>query len=52
MAIVRTQLAEIGRKISDLSALRAEFARAIGSCRHGTVADRRLFKTLTRRPHG
>ena len=52
MAIVRTRLAETGRKISERSAMRAEFARAIGTCRHGTVADCRLIKTLTRRPHG
>jgi len=44
--IARTQLAEIDRKIGDLTALRTELGRVIGSCRHGTVADCKIIETL------
>lgn len=44
--IARTHLAEIDRKIADLSALRSELARVISSCRRGTVADCKIIETL------
>lgn len=47
--IARTHLAEIDRKIADLSALRTELDRVIGSCRHGTVADCKIIETLAPR---
>lgn len=50
--IARVHLAEIDRKIADLSALRKELARVIGSCRHGTVADCKIIETLAPRRHG
>jgi DNA-binding transcriptional MerR regulator len=50
--IARVHLAEIDRKIADLTALRAELARVIGSCSHGTVADCKIIETLAPRPRG
>ena len=50
--IARAHLAEIDRKIADLSALRSELARVMGSCSHGTVADCKIIETLAPRPHG
>lgn len=47
--IARVHLAEIDRKIADLSALRCELDRVIGSCRHGTIADCEIIETLTPR---
>lgn len=47
--IARVHLAEIDRKIADLSALRTELDRVIGSCRHGTVADCKIIETLAPR---
>ena len=47
--IARVHLSEIDRKIADLSALRKELARLIGSCSHGTVADCKIIETLTPR---
>ena len=47
--IARVHLAVIDRKIADLSALRSELARVIGSCSHGTVADCKIIETLA--PH-
>ena len=44
--IARVHLAEIDRKIADLSALRFELDRIIGSCRQGTVADCKIIETL------
>ena len=44
--IARVHLAEIDRKIADLSALRAELDRMIGGCRRGTVADCKIIETL------
>jgi len=49
--IARVHLAEIDRKIEDLSALRTELARVIGSCSHGTVADCKIIETLAPRGH-
>ena len=50
--IARVHLAEIDRKIADLSAMRNELARVIGSCSHGTVADCKIIETLAPRTHG
>lgn len=50
--IARAHLAEVDRKIVDLSALRSELARVMGSCSHGTVADCKIIETLAPRPHG
>lgn len=50
--IARAHLAEVDRKIADLSALRSELARVMGSCSHGTVADCKIIETLAPRPHG
>ena len=44
--IARTHLAEIDRKIADLSALRAELGRVIASCSRGTVEDCKIIETL------
>src|SRR4051812_43293283 len=40
--IAREHLAEVKRKLADLSALRRELDSLIGQCRHGTVADCRI----------
>ena len=50
--IARVHLAEIVRKIADLSAMRKELARVIGSCSHGTVADCKMIETLAPHSHG
>lgn len=47
--IARGHLTEIDRKVADLSALRGELDRLIGSCRHGTVADCKIIETLAPR---
>jgi Cu(I)-responsive transcriptional regulator len=47
--IARIHLDEIDRKIGDLTALRAELDRVIGSCRHGTVADCQIIEALAPR---
>lgn len=44
--IARSHLTEINRKIADLTALRNELDRVIGSCRHGTVANCKIIETL------
>lgn len=49
--IASAHLAEVDRKIADLSALRSELARVMGSCSHGTVADCKIIETLAPRPH-
>ncbi len=43
--IVRQHLADVERKIADLTALRDELAEVIGRCRHGTVAECRIIET-------
>lgn len=45
-AIANTHRAGIDRKIADLTALRGELDRMIGSCRQGTVADCRIIEML------
>lgn len=47
--VARVHLAEIDRKVTDLSALRTELDRIIRSCRHGTVADCKIIETLAPR---
>ena len=47
--VARAHLTEIDRKIVDLSALRSELDRVVGSCRHGTVADCQIIGTLAPR---
>jgi DNA-binding transcriptional MerR regulator len=50
--IARTHLIEVDRKIADLTALRDELDRVIGSCSHGTVADCKIIDALALRPRG
>ena len=47
--IARTHLDEIDHKIANLTALRTELGRVIGSCRHGTVAECQIIETLAPR---
>ncbi len=44
--IARTHLAEIDRKIEDLTALRTELDRTIRSCHRATVADCKIIEAL------
>jgi Cu(I)-responsive transcriptional regulator len=52
--IASGHLAEVERKIDDLSALRSELTRVLGSCRHGTIADCKIIESLapTRKING
>ncbi len=45
-AIASGHLAEVERKLADLTAMREELTRIIGSCRHNTVADCKIIETL------
>jgi DNA-binding transcriptional MerR regulator len=45
-AIARAHLADVKRKLADLSALRRELESMIGQCRHGTVAECRILEAL------
>lgn len=45
-ALAREHLAEVKRKLADLSALRRELDLLIGQCRHGTVAECRILDAL------
>lgn len=45
-AIASRHLTEVVRKIADLSAMRDELERVIGTCRHDTVADCKIIETL------
>ncbi len=47
--IATAHLAEVQRKIADLSALQSELTRVLGSCRHGTIADCKIIESLA--PH-
>ena len=47
--IASSHLAEVKRKIQDLSALRRELERVIRSCRHGTVDDCKIIEALAPR---
>lgn len=44
--LASAHLAEVERKIADLSALHHELTRVLGSCRHGTIADCKIIETL------
>ena len=48
-ALARDHLAEVERKIADLSALRRELAALIASCSGGPVADCRIVDALAPR---
>jgi DNA-binding transcriptional MerR regulator len=47
--IARVHLTEIDRKVADLTALRTELDRVLGSCRHGTIASCKIIETLAPR---
>ncbi len=47
--IARIHLTEIDRKVADLTSLRTELDRVLGSCRHGTVANCKIIETLAPR---
>ena len=44
--IARLHLAEVDRKISDLTALRSELKRVVGTCQQGTVANCKIVEAL------
>jgi DNA-binding transcriptional MerR regulator len=46
-AIARAHLADVERKIADLTALQRELNDLIGQCRHGTVAECRIIEALS-----
>lgn len=45
-AIANERLADVKRKLADLSALRRELESLTGQCRHGTVAECRILEAL------
>ena len=45
--IARGHLAEVERKIADLTALRRELQGLIGQCSHGTIAECRIIEALS-----
>lgn len=45
-AIAREHLAEVERKIADLTVLRRELKGLIGRCRQGTIAECRIVEAL------
>jgi Cu(I)-responsive transcriptional regulator len=49
-AIAREHLADVRRKLADLSALRRELESMIGQCRHGTIAECRILEALAPDP--
>jgi Cu(I)-responsive transcriptional regulator len=49
-AIAHEHLADVKRKLTDLSALRRELESMIGQCRHGTIAECRILETLAPDP--
>ncbi|MGA0531212.1 MerR family transcriptional regulator [Hansschlegelia sp. KR7-227] len=48
--IAKGHLAEVERKIADLTALRAELKSMIQQCGHGAVRDCRIIETLSPAP--
>ena len=48
-AVARAHLAEVTRKLEDLTALRRELETVIGQCGHGTVAECRILEALAPR---
>jgi Cu(I)-responsive transcriptional regulator len=51
-AMAREHLADVKRKLTDLSALRRELESMIGQCRHGTIAECRILEALAPGPAG
>jgi Cu(I)-responsive transcriptional regulator len=51
-AIAREHLAEVKRKLADLTALRRELDALIRQCRHGTIAECRILEALAPEPAG
>ena len=49
--IARARLAEVDRRIANLTALRAELQRMIAQCARGRVADCRVIETLADETH-
>jgi DNA-binding transcriptional MerR regulator len=45
-AVAREHLADVKRKLADLTALRRELDSLIRQCRHGTVAECRILEAL------
>lgn len=45
--IARGHLAEVERKVADLTALGHELRQILGQCRHGTVAECRIIEALS-----
>lgn len=48
--IARGHLAEVERKVADLTAFRHELRQIIGQCGHGTVAECRIIEALSPLP--
>ncbi len=48
--IARGHLAEVERKVADLTALGHKLRQIIGQCRHGTVAECRIIEALSPLP--
>lgn len=48
--IARQHLAEVERKLADLTALRSELTALLGQCQKGTVADCRIIEALAPPP--
>jgi len=46
-ALAHEQIAEVERKIKDLTRLRDELARVVSQCRGGRVADCRIIEALS-----
>lgn len=46
-AVARDHLAEVDRKLADLSGLRRALADIVGRCHHGTVADCGIIEALS-----
>ena len=49
--IARAQLAQVERRITQLTALRHELARMVSHCAGGTVAECRVIETLADHAH-
>jgi DNA-binding transcriptional MerR regulator len=47
--LARRHLAEVDRRIAQLTALRAELRRMIEGCSHGRIGDRQVIDTLAER---
>jgi hypothetical protein len=45
-AIACEHLADVKRKLADLTALRRELDSLIGQCHHGTIAECRILEAL------